>query len=592
MPDNNNIDKLVNDYHIPKPSSIENSDQLFNVCCFLYLREVYIGQKSSDQSLEKKEELERYKENYPYGNRYALFLRGLDVDNKNVNFSNKYHLIYLNNNKSLEYVEAVLKAKNWLTEGNIDRAEHIIQDKLSQSVFYSQLNDITPENAGSPLGRFVNTVASSIGGDFKPMLETSIPQIKTYAYKSNSDKELPTELRFGTQAQFHNGQARISPLFKHFIDEQKDKSNPSKITHVYFNLLKYAQGGYERDKEAALSEQLHQLEKNHSNIAVITLPADDEILKADYITYEDAGKLQSLKDKVINKVTNPGKKDDFCISEKVREVLFDNADDFEDQWKNKVELLWNKSLEHFQFQNRENLTKTEFQAVYFHFFKYELPNFILDKLQPHTFNMSCKDAIDRGGVASLYYNVNKAVSLGKKLTNSEFINKGLHAAPIEVKGRGLNHHEKFLCNAIYQGSNIDNDRYSHLGDNSNTISIKTWCEKKRPVELKKEEIVYKIKQNVQQNNDASYLTNLIQSINNGKKDSSSPYHELWHQKSGLSNSYQGQYGNTFTGEYVVNYIGDEINKNNAKKVSPQNPPSLMNADKNNEPTFPSIGVYS
>ncbi|MCF6775482.1 hypothetical protein L3V83_02725 [Thiotrichales bacterium 19X7-9] len=583
------IDRLVDNHHIPEPSSIENSDQLFNVCCYLYLRTIYYGLKSSEIGLDMAN-LDTYDKTYSYGNFYTSFLSKVENGDSDIKFGNNYHLIYLNNNKSLEYIEAVLKAKNWLTKDNIDHAEHIIQDRLSQSVFYSQLNDITPENAGSRLGRFVNTVASSIGGDFKPMLETSIPQVRAYAYKSG--ERLPTELRFGTQAQFHNGQARVSPLFERFIDEQKDKINPDKIMHVYFNLLKYAQGGYERDKEAALSEQLHRLEANHSNLAVITLPADDEILKADYITYEDAGELQSLKDKVINKVTNPSKKDDFYISEKVKKALFDNADDFEDQWKNKVELLWKKSLEHFQFQNRENLTKTEFQAVYFHFFKYELPNFILEKLQPTTFNMSCKDAIDRGGVASLYYNVNKAESLEKRLTNSEFINKGLHTAPIEVKGRGLNHHENLLCNAIYQGSNIDNDRYNQHGDNSNNISIKTWCEKKRPVELKKEEIVYKIKQNVQQNNNTSYLTKLIQSINNGKKDSNSPYHELWHQKSGLSNSYQGQYGNTATGEYIINYIRGEINKNNAREVSFQDPPSLMNPDKSNDSTFPSIEVYS
>ncbi|MCF6764422.1 hypothetical protein L3V82_01470 [Thiotrichales bacterium 19S3-7] len=551
------ISEVIENYKIPKYTEIKNSDQLFNVCCFLYLQQIFLN---LDESIivNNKNLFDKYYPNVSYGNYYAQFLSNLEEDKSKI--ENKYCLLYINKNLALEYITEVIKANHWLTNNTIDKAEQTLQSNLSKSFFDPQVNDLTPENAGSNLGRLSNTLASSFGGDFKPMLQTSIPQVRTYAYQSKF--ALPMELRFGTQAQFHNGEARISPLFEKFIIEQKVNEEQDKITHVYFNLLKCAKGGelsYERNKEAALSEQLHQLDNKHSNLAVITLPADDDILKVDYITYENAGSLQSLKNKLISKLTDPDKKGDFYISEKVKGALFDNADNIEDQWKNKVDELWNNSLNHFHFEDRENLTKTEFQAVYFHFFKYELPNFILNKLQPSTFNMSCKDAIDRGGVASLYYNVNKAESLGEKLTNSEFINKGLHAAAVEVKGRGLNHHEKLLCNAIYHARKSDDQKYlSNPSESGADVTIANWCDKNRSVDLKKEEIIHGIKKAIESNSRHEDLESLKKSIEGGKTNSDSNYHELWHQKSGLSYSYQGQYGNTATGEYILDYIENKI----------------------------------
>src|SRR5690606_4438159 len=87
------------------------------------------------------------------------------------------------------------------------------------------------------------------------------------------------------------------------------------------------------------------------------------------------------------------------------------------------------------------------QAVWFHFNKFELPNYIIQTLQPESINFSCKDAIDRGGVSSAYYNLVKSFETDHPLSREEF-DQALHAAPAMVKGRGMNHHLKMIWNTV------------------------------------------------------------------------------------------------------------------------------------------------
>ena len=95
------------------------------------------------------------------------------------------------------------------------------------------------------------------------------------------------------------------------------------------------------------------------------------------------------------------------------------------------------------------ISKAQEQAVYFHFIKFELTNFIIDKIGPDFFNMTCKDGIDRGGVASAYYNLMKSIECGYPMSEKEF-NRALHGATALVKGRPMNHHVDLMWNVLDQ----------------------------------------------------------------------------------------------------------------------------------------------
>jgi hypothetical protein len=140
---------------------------------------------------------------------------------------------------------------------------------------------------------------------------------------------------------------------------------------------------------------------------------------------------------------------DFFISNAVKRMLYGD-DEFPYNIAMEREIINNLlsiSFEKLGFDEREKMSPAEMQAVYFHFIKYELTNFIIEKLKPESFNMSCKDAIDRGGVSSAYYNLMKSLELGSPLSKDEFY-RGLHAAPALVKGRGMNHHTRLIWNAV------------------------------------------------------------------------------------------------------------------------------------------------
>jgi hypothetical protein len=86
--------------------------------------------------------------------------------------------------------------------------------------------------------------------------------------------------------------------------------------------------------------------------------------------------------------------------------------------------------------------------------------------------MSCKDGIDRGGVASAYYNIMKALELNLPFEKNEFF-RALHAAPSLVKGRGMNDHIGSLWNAV----NI----YCHNPKNNNIPDwLRVWVRDNAP----------------------------------------------------------------------------------------------------------------
>ncbi|MCE3044123.1 hypothetical protein [Legionella sp. 16cNR16C] len=357
------------------------------------------------------------------------------------------HKIYANDNHILDVTFETIK--------HIP-ANHKPGDKKKiTSAIRNQLANEHPRvnTAPSPsdVDSFKSRAQDTFGREYKPQHKTSLATKRDYKYKNGLT--LPVELRFGTQVQREKGLTQISPSFKLWLNNQLRRPLDSlfqspdpaqRITHIYFNNLGRDRIDPEGRLECRMTQTLEGLEKEHDNIAVITLPADKGIFSfGDYhatkanLNYEN--EFERLFNIAIGNSNEAIK--DFYISPEIKELLYGT---------NEQEIVKRLLLGSFNTMGAtpdKPLSKAQRQAIWFDFNKFALPDRVISELKPLTFNFSCKDAIDRAGVSSAYYNLMKSIELGSPMSREEF-ERALHAAPAMVKGRGMNHHEELLWNAI------------------------------------------------------------------------------------------------------------------------------------------------
>lgn len=293
-------------------------------------------------------------------------------------------------------------------------------------------------------------VNATFGRNYKPQHNTLSTERR---YQYNKDKKGPQELRFGTQAQRQDGQTKVSPAFKLWLKNQPSTtiasmfspSSPAqRITHIYFNNLGRDRSDPEGLSERRMTQALENLENEHDNLAVITLPADKGLFAAnDYQTTTENLNFDQEFQRLFNIATNNSSEaiKDFYISPSVRTMIYG------DKEQETVNKLLSLSFSKMGAAADKPLSKAQRQAIWFDFNKYAFPNLAIETLDPKTFNFTCKDAIDRAGVSSAYYNLMKSIELENPMSREEF-ECGLHAAPAMVKGRGMNHHVELLWNAI------------------------------------------------------------------------------------------------------------------------------------------------
>jgi hypothetical protein len=437
---------------------------------------------------------------------YKIFI---EIINKFLkNFDQMIDAIYANPNHALErsanmigpVIKGVSQTSNIIKEvicdrlkGNSRSRSGKLSDKINYHIPYRDRNQTTPQNEETLIERGIGLINPS----FKPLKKTSIPSIREYEYKKNiklqplfaeideneedgpeNNASYPLECRMGTQGEYHHGDPRVSPIFEAWLRVQKRKreakgkrEGQTRITHIYFNNLALDRESYEGKREAGLTLKLHELEKSHDNVvAVITLPADHGLMDQHF--FEHHQKTIGPED-AFNKMLNIAegsskeKVKDFYISEDIKKLLYGNKGKSYDKDCESRELarLLNLSFQKLGLADSKELSEAELQAVYFHFIKFELTDFIISKLQPDSFNMSCKDGIDRAGVSSSYYNLIKSIEAYYPLTEKEFI-RALHGAPTMVKGRGMNHHSHLIWNAI--------DVYVNANANNANVDMPNW----------------------------------------------------------------------------------------------------------------------
>lgn len=402
---------------------------------------------------------EHYNPSIPFGNLYSSIIASLEqfiekeeplAQEQIDSLDRLIKVIYHNDNHILEHELA-----GWINELSAQirplttNTSALIKNQLKNAA--TIVNNITPQDTGG-LSHRLHSVFSP---DFKPQLYTNIPTIKNFSYKTS---ESTIEYRFSTQAQRHNGHERVSPLFIRWL-QINAKETSQEINHIYFNNL-----GYHRSeldiagaKERDLTEALHQLEKNEAlKVMVITLPAHEGLIATDdyKMTQDNHCSNQVFKEflAVAQGKRHQSGISDFFISPQAREMLFKNS---ENEQRILTQLLETSFIKQ-GITLGNTLSTAQKQAIWVHFIKYELTEYIIDTVKPQSYNFSCKDAIDRGAVSSTYFNLIKSFEMDNPMSKEEF-ERSLDAAAAMVKGRGMNFHRKIIWNAldVYITANYD-----------------------------------------------------------------------------------------------------------------------------------------
>jgi hypothetical protein len=482
------------------------SDEIHNRNCYAYFLQLkpaitenissFLPEFAKLQSIISQE----YNENYPYGDLYSSCIAALEekiesTPPEKIKFlDDLVQSIYHNDNQILE------QSSKWINEieAQVRPQSPNTAKKIEQRIKDNRknINQLSPHEEESVHRRLY----SLFSANFKPQLKTNLPSIKNFSYKKSSD---PLEYRFSTQAQRHLGAVRVSPLFKRWLAINAERSRTEqKICHIYFNNLPYDRSklSIAGSKERDLTLALHELEKDQDpklKVLVITLPADAGLMKSsDYKLTTDHLSSRSVFNEFLAVAKGKRHKSgisDFFISPESRKLLFGMA-------KNEEKVLKNLLMQSFEEQGlaKKHLISTaQKQAVWVYFIKYALTNYILETIEPKSYNFSCKDAIDRGALSSTYYNLIKSFRLNNPISKDEF-ELSLDAAAANVKGRGMNFHRKIIWNSINEYVNAN---YNELMKDNKKSWLIYWRDMNCPHSRAPELLKIRLQQTIKQLND-------------------------------------------------------------------------------------------
>jgi hypothetical protein len=451
------IDEYTTNYH-----QIGSADSIFNRNCHAYLHNICLKIPKEllvllprDISGYLVDKFPDYDPQFAYGDLYKTFFEALEpiiekqykvLESSLGSSWDEFIDVFFSNdndclNQTYKAIAPILNEKEVSYKKVKEDIATLISDDDNQSS-----NNFSPSYVNSPKARFIATTA----GDYKPHHTTSLVSIRRYNHSSDLGF---IEYRMGTQGQRHLDKARVNPLFEHWLEVQEKKYPSRKIIHLYINNLGLDRDDLEGLKEQELSLKLHELEKNHTQLAVITLPADKELMDVTMLTKRYFSPYSSIMNEFFLLASQDSKYRgvrDFYISPAIKQLLYKNQNESGTCTENEaiiLKTLLSNSFKALGYDEQSVLNSAQKQAVWFHFVKFEFTNFLIETLKPRGVNFSCKDGVDRAGVASAYYHLIKSFSMGKPMTKDEF-NTALQAAPAMVKGRGMNHHFKILWNVV------------------------------------------------------------------------------------------------------------------------------------------------
>lgn len=493
------VEAALDLHHIQDiPIIIENGDQLRNVNSYEYLYHLakYIPDELNTIPIfydvhHLYLDSKKYDANIAYGDLYTKFQLALQryISDPNRNEQELERIddlvihTYANENRALERAYVTIKDELHTTRQTKDaHTKKLVSTKLKVSTV-DRLNKIIPTDAEHIASQF----KTNYTGDMLAMTTTSQPMVMQLSYQNETD---PKQLRFGTIGQFYSGKkAHLNPIFLQYLKAIKRRTDnevpivntqerpKARIQHIYFNNLERKTKNALKDynpfspvrREKEITRELEKLNGSESNIAVITLPADGGYLEHKYV-HDRIVKLdnKSVFDDIIDiaqgNVKHGHHQHDFFISNDVKQLLYGSADGLDYNGKNereKLSELLRKSFDdlNLSYDIGAKMSAADRQAVFFHFIKFRLTDFIIDKLQPEAFNCTCKDAIDRGGASAAYYGLMKSINRGAPISRDEFETL-LHGPATIVKGRGMNRHILHIWNEVDRLIMAQNESHS------------------------------------------------------------------------------------------------------------------------------------
>lgn len=443
---------------------------IFNHACYEYLRHIAKHQPQfikTDYPKLSLEINETYQEALTYGHQYYSFLNALEnaltlpdgklishatalKDKTKIEYQNWINAIFLSPHQGLSHTSILINS----ALENFSQS----QGKAGKQVTKTLKNEKDPNsNCPQASESLISRSLDNIGPNYKPMIRNGLPcQIK-YAYQEESKA---IELRLSTQGERHYGFNRLSPLFAEWLRINEAPNKESCITHVYFNLLKHdAKLTFFNFNEylASLNESWLASPLIHCqkpNLAVITLPAHGGFFNENKLhAHQEKFELETVKTWFLQAAMakSADKRNHFIINDAIKEKLY-GLDE-----KAILNGLLVRSTKALKLEKKSSLSSSQMQALWFHFIRAEFAPFALNQLNPFSFNFTCKEGIDRGGISSAYFNLMQSFNTDKPMSQDEFLN-AIHGPAAMVKGRGLNFHHGFLFNAIHHYVKANQDK--------------------------------------------------------------------------------------------------------------------------------------
>lgn len=415
---------------------------------------------------------------YAYGNLYHSLIPFLQDhievlnDRENPEENEELHefiyRIFANDNGSLirthEAISDVIAApSNRPLEKRV--TEHMADDG-------ALVNERHPIIAGSA----PELLRAAVSSDYRPMRD-NIPSILPFMTPF-------VQLRFSTMAEKVDA-FRINPLFARWLKVLEARG----WRHLYINHLAWDRPGFdpEGEREVAMSGTLHQ--NMHPNCPMITLPADKGLMGSGAYTHTHRNRNKNkIFDDFLKIAKNSHKNSpdnevrDFHIPEDLSNAFFTEAREKEESLRK----LLKKSFKECGLIGEDiiRISPAEVQAVWVYFINFALTDFIIEKLMQQSpgtqlsINISCKDAIDRGGLASAVFNLMYSLKRTHTPLTREQFEMLVDAPAAMVKGRGMNHHRNRLWNMMDVWVNAN---FMHLSETPNLQWIIAWRDDNCPI---------------------------------------------------------------------------------------------------------------
>ncbi len=256
----------------------------------------------------------------------------------------------------------------------------------SQALIFSQADVL--ENADNTFTHIRNVFGGIFGGElglhYDPYMQGNTPY---NLFELSTSQQKATCIRMGTTTMQDSPLTpSVTPEFRQFVSGLKEGEH-----HLYINRQKRSsvEGG-----RSYVLELVQEEEAFEDSLTVVTIPADGSLYNQSD-QYADDCDFATFKGHLIQAMAE--NHEGFYFPHSLRE-RFDTTTGFTEALNGALDL----AHEELELNSGASFNQKERRAILFHFLNYTLVGLLLDTVHATTYNNTCKDDIDRGGMANAY----------------------------------------------------------------------------------------------------------------------------------------------------------------------------------------------